>query len=499
MYGRFVGLDIGRKDIRVSLIKRGLRDVQLLQTISVERWPSADGDSDSLAEMFKAYSLPKGDIAASISETPTSFRVVNFPFSDPKKIDQVYEFELENISTFDPRDKFHGYHLVKNDAGSEALICVLEKDQVADLVESYNEHGIDPQIITYTPLALGALDEFVSSERPLLLIDLGDSEISYSLFDDNGIKRARSSTKSLETFLNNLYKNKEPDYNCDFSQLAIGSGDSENLEELFAPILSEIKKTIQFFELEVKNEIKSVEISGPLSLIGGLSEYLKDTLSKDVGKIYIPDIGADKSPLYAKSYALALYGSSFKSGYLNFRKGEFKYVGVDHELKKVFMVPGVLLGILILFLIYSSASSYYDLKGNVNEIEAQIAQVVKSTFPEAKVIPKPIGYMKSEVAKVREKLDLIEGVQGAQTPLDVLKDISRSLPENLKLTVNEIKFENSNTIRIQGVCGSYQEVAEIEKALTKSGIFETVTRNQTGNAIDGNTKFEISVVLKSKV
>ncbi len=499
MYGRFVGLDISRKDIRVSLIKRGLRDVQLLQTISAERGPLAAGDSDPLAETFKAYSLPKGDIAASIAETPTSFRVVSFPFSDPKKIDQVYEYELENISTFDPRDKFHGYHLVKNEAGSEALICVFEKEQVADVVESYNEHGIDPKIITYTPLALGALDEFVSSKRPLLLIDFGDREISYSLFDDNGIKRARSSTKSVQMFIDNLYKNKEPDYDCDFSQLTIGSGDPESIEEFFAPILSEIKKTIQFFELEVKNNIKSVEISGPLSLIGGMSDYLKDTLSKDVRKIYIPDLGTDKSPLYAKSYALALYGSSFKNGYLNFRKGEFKYVGIDHELKKVFMVPGVLLAILVLFLIYTSASSYYDLKSDVNEIEAQIAQVVKSTFPEAKVIPKPIGFMKSEVADVREKLDLIEGVQGSQTPLDVLKDISSSLPENLKLTVNEIRFENSSTIKIQGVCGSYQEVAEIEEALTKSGIFETVTRNQTGNAIDGNTKFEISVVLKSKV
>ncbi len=33
MYGRFAGLDIGRYDARISLIKRGLRDVQLLQII----------------------------------------------------------------------------------------------------------------------------------------------------------------------------------------------------------------------------------------------------------------------------------------------------------------------------------------------------------------------------------------------------------------------------------------------------------------------------------
>ncbi|MEX0999503.1 MAG: PilN domain-containing protein, partial [Thermodesulfobacteriota bacterium] len=203
-------------------------------------------------------------------------------------------------------------------------------------------------------------------------------------------------------------------------------------------------------------------------------------------------------PLYAKSYALALYGSSFKNGYLNFRKDEFKYSGVDNELRKVLMVPGILLGILILFLIYTSASSYYELKNNVDKMEAQIAQVVKDTFPEVKVIPKPILYMQSEVGKAREKLDLIEGVQGGQTPLDALRDISSSLPQSLQLTVNDIKFESADKIKIQGVCGSYQEVAEIEEALEKSGMFETVTRNQTGNAQDGKTKFEISVVLKSK-
>ena len=94
MYGRFVGLDIGTKDIKVSLIKKGFRDVQLLQTIRTETSPSPQGDSDPLAEIFEAYSLPKGDIATSISENPASIRVLNFPFSDSKKIDMVYESSL---------------------------------------------------------------------------------------------------------------------------------------------------------------------------------------------------------------------------------------------------------------------------------------------------------------------------------------------------------------------------------------------------------------------
>ncbi len=498
MYGRFVGLDIGSKDIKVSLIKRGLRDVQLLQTIKSELSPAPEGDSDSIAELFKAYSLPKGDVASGISYNPTSVRVIKFPFSDPKKIDQVYEYELENLSTFNPGEKIHGYHLVKKGTDAEALVCVFEKDQMTEMIGSFNEHGIDPKIITYGPVAFSALNEFISDERPLLLIDIGEREICYSLFDLNGIRRVRSSTKPVRKFIENLYQSSESGFIEDFSKLEIGNNGDRKIEEYFAPVLGEIKKTIQFFELEVKDKINTIEISGQLSLISSIGDYLKDNLNKNVRKIYIPDLGPEKSPLYAKSYALAIYGSTLKNGYLNFRKDEFKYVGVDHELRKVFTVPAILLFILVLFLIYTSASSYYDLKSKVDEMEDQIAKVVKDTFPDVKVIPKPKLYMESEVGKLREKLELIEGVHDANTPLDGLKDISASLPESLELRVNDIKFESADTIKIQGTCRSYQEVAEIEDALTNSGLFEKVTRNQTGNAPNGNTKFDISVVLKPK-
>ena len=367
------------------------------------------------------------------------------------------------------------------------------------MINSYNENGIDPKIITYTPLAFGALNDLVTGERPLLLIDIGETEISYSLFDESGIRRVRSSTKPVESFFYKLNQNGDSRDGRDYSNMVIGEDEGQDIKECLSLIISEIKKTIQFFEIELKDKVNTVELSGSLSLIEGFSDFLKDELNRDVRKIYIPELGVDNSPIFAKSYALALYGSTFRNGYLNFRKNEFKYVGVDYELRKVFMVPGALLAILILFLIYGSASRYYELKSSVDEMETQIAQVVKETFPEVKVIPKPKLFMESEVGKVREKLELIEGVQGEITPLDALKDISGSLPESLKLTVNQIKFETANKIKIEGVCGSYQEVAEIEEALTKSGMFESVTRNQTGNAPNGNTKFEISVVLKSKV
>lgn len=500
MYGRFVGLDIGKKDARISLIKRGLRDVQLLQTIRTDLAVSSQEDSETLSRIFSDYSLPKGDIAVSLSDDPISVRVIRFPFADSKKVDQVYTYELENISTFDPDEKIHSYHMVKSEAGSEALVCVYEKEEVGELLDSFNKRGIDPKVLTYAPVALGALNDVLEGQRPLILVDIGESEISFSLFDENGIKRVRSSAKAADSLVANLSGAlgvAEDELN--FTREGLASLGGDDIERCLLPVIAELKKTIHFFETELKESVNSIVVSGALANIQGICDVFKKEFKRDVRKIFIPDLGVDNSPLYAKSYALALYGSSYKSGYLNFRKDEYKYVGVDRELRRVFLTPAILAAVFVAILIYNSASRYFELKGQAKELEGRISAVVKETFPDVKIIPRPVEYMESEVGKVKEKLRMIEGVKGPSTPLEVLRNISVTLPSSMQLVVSDIKFESGNTIKLQGVCDSYQEVTEIEDALSKSDMFESVTRNQTGNTVGGKTKFELALVLKPEV
>lgn len=495
MYGRFVGLDIGKTAARVCLIKRGLRDVQLLRTLSV---PLKEGELDNpefLNEIFKENSLPRGDVAVSLEQNPTSIRIIKFPFSDSKKIDQVYEYELENISTFDPAEKIHSYQLVKSEEGSEALACIFEKDNIESLLGRLNSSGIDPKVVTYSPIALGALNSELEGQRPSLLIDIGESELSFSLFNEDGLLRVRSSTQSIELFYQNL-REKGSVEELDYSGSLFGEGSGADRNECMAPITGEIKKTLQFFELEVKEKINTILLSGPLSLIPGTQEHLSGELGREIKKLYIPELGVEKSPLFGKAYALSLYGSSLKGGYFNLRKDDYKYVGVDRELRKVFMAPAILAAILIVVLMYGSISNYFSLKSEISEREARIKEVVKSTFPDVRAIPRPVQFMESEVQGLRDRLNLIQGMEGGPTPLDVLRDISTSLPSSMELTVNEIKFEGENRVKIKGLCNSYQEVTEIEEALSKSPIYENVNRDTTGKAADGKTKFEISVYLK---
>ncbi|MER3446186.1 MAG: hypothetical protein C4291_04805 [Candidatus Dadabacteria bacterium] len=497
MYGRFVGLDIGTDTIKIALIKRGLTDTDLSQILQIKTPDSLQAFSE-LTSIFAEKFLPKNDVAVSLIGNPVSIRVLSFPFSDPKKIDQTYEFELENVSPFDLSDKVHGYHLVRRPEGSEAIVCMSQSEDIKQLVDICQSNGIDPKVITFAPLAFGALDGFLLGERPLVLIDIGASRMGFSLFDRGGIRRVRSSSKAGGLISEMISRSLGASHDVAESIKREGFKGDKNrvLEEAVSPIIDEIKRTVHFFEIEIGEEIKTVILSGGTSLMPGINDYIEERLKKEVKGFFIPDLGENNSAIFAQSFALAMYGSAIGRGRLNLRKGDFKYTGRDSELRRVFMVPALLFSLFILFSIYRAGARYFELKSEVERIEAQINTTVRETFPNVKVIPKPMEFMESEVKKVRDRLKLVEEIRGGPTPLDVLKDISASLPSNIKLTVDEVNFVDDKTVRMRGRSDSYDEVARVEKALSSAGMFKQVIRESTETAVNNTVKFQMTLVLK---
>ncbi|HEX9665439.1 MAG TPA: pilus assembly protein PilM [Thermodesulfobacteriota bacterium] len=497
MYGKFIGLDIGRDTTKVILIRRGFRDLEVVQSLTLKSEFFNQNNIHNLRSAFSENSLPTNEVATAIPFEPISIKVIQFPFVEPKKIDQVYGFELENVSTFDPDDKVHGYHLVKRGNNAEALVCMFEKDHMKDLLDMCRVEGIDPKIVTYGPVAMAALESYMPKERPLIIIDIGATRIDFSVFDGGGIRRARSTSKAGDLVTESISKILGATYDDAESIKREGLvGDYANIvQESLNTVLGEIKKTIKFFEMELKEDIKTVLLSGGMSLMPGISDYLKGMLDKEVRQIFIPELGLS-SPTLVQSFALALYGSALKRSGLNFRKGEYQYTGSDEELKKKFIMPSVLLAIILILLLYRHGSSYFELKDRVDRIEKEIEANVKEAFPDIKVIPKPVEFLESEFNKINGKLELVQGVVGKTPPLEVLKDVSLSIPSGINLTVDEIDFENDKTVRIIGSCDSYQEVANIEKALAESGKFEKVNRDSTNPSVNNTIKFQVSLVVK---
>ena len=490
MYGKFLGLELGNDDLKVSVINRTLREEKLENHFSLTSPSNLSDDDATFKTSLEQHSVTTSDISTSITTPPISIRVLNFPFTDSKKISQVYSFELENVSTFNPNEKLHSYHLVKRDGFSEAIVCMFEKENMQEFLTSLEENEIDPRFVTYSPFAFSAIENKLSEQRPLLLIDISSNEMNFILFDDYGLRRVRSSKNILDKFIAGLGTSHSRSFSFrDMEGLKID-------ESIFNPIITEVVRTTHFFETELRKNVEEFVLTGDICLIDGIEDILSVGLNKPVSKIYIPEFGEKDSPLYAKSYATALYGSSSSQEGLNLRVDEFDYKGKNLEFRKTFMVPLLLFALLLVFTFYRNISDVMASKNTVTSIRSEIQQEVKEVFPNITVIPDPVTFMESEVTKVQEKLEIIEEVKGSSTPLDVLRDLSITFPLNSGMKVDELRFETGKKVKMWGRCGSYKELASIEQILNDSKRFTDVKRDQVSRSVNNTVKFVVSMTVK---
>ena len=490
MYGKFLGLELGNDEIKVSVINRTLREEKLENHFSITAPSNLSDDDATFKTSLEQHSVTTSDVSTSITTPPISIRVLNFPFTDSKKISQVYSFELENVSTFNPGEKLHSYHLVKRDGFSEAIVCMFEKEKMQEFLDNFAEKDIDPRFVTYSPFVFSAIENKLSEQRPLLLIDISSNEMNFILFDEYGLRRVRSSKNILDKFIAGL----GPSHNKSFS-----FRDIEGLkidESIFNPIITEVVRTTHFFETELRKNVEEFVLTGDICLIDGIENILSVGLNKPVSKIYIPELGEKDSPIYAKSFATALYGSSSSQEGLNLRVDEFDFKGKNLEFRKTFMVPLLLFALLLVFTFYRNISDVMASKNTVTSIRSEIQQEVKEVFPNITVIPDPVTFMESEVTKVQEKLEIIEEVKGSSTPLDVLRDLSITFPLNSGMKVDEVRFETGKKVKMWGRCGSYKELASIEQILNDSKRFTDVKRDQVSRSVNNTVKFVVSMTVK---
>jgi Tfp pilus assembly PilM family ATPase len=497
MIGKFIGVDLDGSKIRLCVIKRGFRKTELIRFIDIDIPEDGQSITDLLSHHLKKESV-KTDIAVSIPSSPVSMRILSFPFNDVKKIDQVYSFELENASTLRTDDKINSYHVVSGkDGGADALVCMFKKEEVADTLAIFEEGGVSPRIITYSPFALHALSDHFQTQRPFVLLSIGQVATNFTLFDENGLTRVRSSSAGLESIINKYSELSGLDTKTSTQKVLRGftGADDKVLRQAFTFLFSEIKKTLKFFEFDSKKSIEKVILAGDASTIPGVVDQLEQDINKDVRLVNIADLGEQKSAVYLNSYALALYGSEAGSGKLNFRKDEYKFTSKDEETRKALLVPAMLFCSLFFLILIRNGINYIRVNSEIKRLNGQIESSVKEVFPEVKVLPRPVEYMENQVKKVSGELGLIEGIKSGKTPLDIMRNLSTIIPSRSSVTFDELNFTDDLSLRLKGRSKSYDDIAKVEKALNDSGIFEKVVRSSAGSALD-KIKFEISLVIK---
>ncbi|MCH8028769.1 MAG: pilus assembly protein PilM [Candidatus Dadabacteria bacterium] len=496
MFGKYVGLDIGAKTINITLIKRGFRDITLLGTWSFNTPVDRGSVPAVLNEYLKGLGLPTSELAVGVLANPISIRALKFPFWNPKKIEMVYRFELENVSSFNPEEKVHSYNLVKGPEDSgEAIVCMYNSEDIKEILSITEEAGLNPRMLTFPPVAYAMLEEYIGENRPAVLLNLGATKTSFALFDTSGLRRVRISPIGGEHITGSLAEN----LNLDLSEAEeikhrglLGENPGAVVQAL-KPFMDEIRKTIRFFNTEINSGVVELVLTGGTSLMPGLGEFIARELEIDVSDLLIPPLGSSAA-LFSESFALSLYGSSSSGRSLNLRKDEFRFRGRHEEIKGAFLTPSVLLAIILIIFLYTSCQRYFELKSGVKQMEVEITQVVKKTFPDIAVIPKPEEFIQAEVSKIKKNIEFLENLKVGATPLDALRAISSGISKDIALEVGEIRFIDDTKARITGKCDSYDDVSRVEKSLVDYGAFTEVRLVSAEPHIKKKISFKIDVV-----
>ena len=428
-----------------------------------------------------------------ISFSPLLLRVLKFPFSDSKKLRRVYRFELENSTGFTLGDDvLSDYHEVKRPEGTELIVPAFEKDVFENYLGSLRKSGVDPDQVTFSPVAFSSLGEFLGEQKPLLLVDVDQEHLNFSFFDEDGLSRVRNCDDAMERVKKAISSDT-----LDFQEINASEERKGAFFDGCRFIAEEIRNTSRYFESEAGEEIKTVILTGGICEVGEIAEKLGEHFGREVKTIFIPQLGREDSPFFARAYALALYGgSSGKGAKLNLRRNGYSPRGITRDILKEFRVPIALFAALLLIAVFGRATEIVSARSKMDSLRSEMERDLKQEFPEAAGTQDPVAFYRGKLEVINRKLDILKQVKGAHSPLEVLTAVSAAVPKDVSFSIDEIRIEDGGRARIWGKGGSYEEIAFIEKAFSESGSFTQVKMGQVRKGVNNRLKFEISMVVR---
>ncbi|MEM9457660.1 MAG: pilus assembly protein PilM [Myxococcota bacterium] len=318
MAQKFVGVDLGSHHVKVVVASAGLRGVQITDAFAepvgqVEADPEADPLGAVLAValgMLKQRRLLSQPVGLVLPPSLCSYRILNFPFSDERRIAQAVGFEAEGQFPVPIDELFHGHVVVPGTgSGGRALVAAARRDKVEPIYDIFKRAGVDFKAITSGAVAMAQVAARPAatpvspelSERGLepvtLLVDLGHVSTQLVALGPKGpraIRSVRRGGRHITAAIAKAYQlpeaeaevAKHRDAFLPHHGLEQMSDDQVDAGRIVAraiePVLREIGHTRMWLRSAYKLEVTKIMLCGGGAALQGLVPYLKEQSGLDV-------------------------------------------------------------------------------------------------------------------------------------------------------------------------------------------------------------------------
>ena len=300
------GIDLGAFSIKLVMLEVGFRQTHLrglLETaVPNGDAPLLERQAEAIQEAFSQVSAEATPYLA-LPGDMLSMRLLELPFADPRKIDQVVGYELEGQIVHPLDDVVFDHILVKaGDQGSTVLACAAKRDEIAQYLATLEAHGTEPRALYAAPVVYRSL----SAPTPGRTLDAGDgAEITCQVILDLGhlrtnlcivrdgqaitartIKRGGFHLTTRDRAGVQLDRTSAPRWPSAATRGWLNPTRPAKtpleikldtvLREALVPLVREIRQTLASFRGTSKETIDAVLITGGTGRLKGLPQFLRD-------------------------------------------------------------------------------------------------------------------------------------------------------------------------------------------------------------------------------
>jgi len=516
-----LGIDFGSYSVKIAQVERGFGEFKLVNFFEVplvgeEVLTYQESASAALGKFLSENPIPYDSCVVSLPGHMVSFRIIELPFNNPRKIDQTFEFELESLIPFEIDETIFDYSIISHtEDNSKVLTAYLPEETFKEFLNRVQKSGVDPRYVGVDTSDLSYLSNLgvLPPQGRYAILDLGHTKSNFILIDGNKVKTVRCFswggvrlTRVIEKFGKMDYESAE---NYKHSQAKVQSKAKDDIGKAlyheYEDLGLQIRQTLFAFYESGEAPIEALYLCGGTSKIEGGEAFFAQLLNINVSTLDVLDDSYTEirereraRPIIPTAFGAALHGVfPSKGARINFRRGDYSYKKDIEELGGTFKKIGVMFAAVVgIGLIYFIVS-YSTLSSQVEAMNKNVSKMVKSSVKDLpkkglKSTKSALSMLTGKISTINDKLKLVEG-DSSLSSLQVLKIVSGAMPprDQLVMNIDDINI-TPNRVRLEGRVSTYEAVDKIKSSLEKIPQFKNV---QTGNVRKGvrdEIKFSLS-------
>ncbi len=444
-------------------------------------------------------------IHVSVSSSQAIFKNMKLPFDDYEKIERVINFEVEPLLPFSIHDAVVDFIITeqnKTEKSSEICVAALQKQHIRQVLEPFQEAGIQPEVITIDLFELygiyRAIPYYNNLTGGVLLIEIGFSctKIAYILngqlkfirtlvLGTTHIAKAVGTHRSIpikdameELLRHGFEKEEEPS----FMEAINSAADS---------FVSKLKFTMQSFMVQTNNpeeQISHIFLLGIGATIKGFNSWLEKSLNIPCA-IFNPDQITDNPHVSLKKTAHIPVENSISASIAipnttteHFNLLQKEFAPSNNQLLVKQMIVGAILTILLFSsLLMHSLFQTRALRAALEQSRREASTILVEWFPNIEEQHLDVMIEEAEEeAKKEEKLWFSFSKNSKTSCLNFLLELTRLDREGLGLIFDKVGIDqDKGVVTIKAQVRDHEALKRFESELEQTKLFSYIPKKDT--------------------